>query len=83
MPDGKLSFKSSSTRWHIQAKKAMPERICNQGIQTRKVKVEQLRPAEWRIIRQSFTWPIPVVEERIIVLNAPFYYCVLSVLAFE
>ena len=83
MPDGKLSFKSSSTRWHIQAKKAMPERICNQGIQTRKVKVEQLRPAEWRIIRQSFTWPIPVVKERIIVLNAPFYYCVLSVLAFE
>ena len=64
MSDGKLSFKSPSTRWHIQAKKAMPERICKQGIQTRKVKVEQLRPTEWRIIRQSFTWPIPVVEER-------------------
>ena len=63
MPVGKLSFKSPSTRWHIQAKKAMPERICKKGIQTRKVKVEQLRPTEWRIIRQSFTWPIPVVED--------------------
>ena len=61
MADGKLSFKSPSTRWHIPAK-AMPERICKQGIQTRKVKVEQLRPTEWRIIRQSFTQPIPVVE---------------------
>ena len=67
MPDGKLPFKSPSTRWHIQANKVMSERIYKQSIQTRKVKVEQLRPTEWRII----------------VLNAPFYYCVLSVLAFE
>ena len=55
MSVGKLSFKSLSTRWHIQAKKAMPEKICKKGIQTRKVKVEQLRPTEWRTIRQSFT----------------------------